>query len=166
MRSASQSVLKGRDTIQIEMPQSLANILIHLVFSTKDRNPWITTPIREELYPYLGGVFRNIECPVIQIGGVADHIHVLHRLSRTITIAQVVEKAKTSTSKWVKTKGCAEFAWQAGYGAFSVSQDDSDAVVRYLQGQEQHHRSVSFQDEMRKLYGDAEVAFDERYMWD
>lgn len=88
------------------MPQSLANVLIHLAFSTRERSPYLTREIREELFPYLGGLFRNIECPVLQIGGVEDHVHILFRLSRTITLAQVVEKTKTSTSKWLKTKGC------------------------------------------------------------
>lgn len=148
------------------MPQSLANVLVHLVFSTKDRTPYLTSDIRRELFPYMGGVLRNIECPVLQIGGVEDHVHILLRLSRTISLAQLVEKTKTSTSKWIKTKGPADFAWQAGYGAFSVQQNETDRVIRYLQGQEEHHRTVSFQDELRGLLNEAGLAFDERYMWD
>lgn len=148
------------------MPQSLANVLIHLVFSTRDRCPYLTREIREELFPYLGGLFRNIECPVLQIGGVEDHVHILFRLSRTITLAQVVEKTKSSTSKWLKTKGYHDFAWQAGYGAFSVSQSQAGHVVAYIQGQEDHHRVLSFQDELRALFTEAGIELDERYVWD
>lgn len=148
------------------MPQSLANVLIHLVFSTKDRVPSLTNDIRQELFPYMGGLFRNIECPVVQIGGVEDHVHILFRMSRTITLAQVVEKTKTSTSKWLKTKGCPDFSWQAGYGASSVSQSQIDSVIAYIQRQEEHHRVVSYQDELRALLVEAGVGFDERYVWD
>ncbi len=148
------------------MPQSLANVLVHLVFSTKDRTPYLTGDIRQELFPYMGGVLRNIECPVLQIGGVEDHVHVLLRLSRTVSLAQVVEKTKTSTSKWIKTKGPSEFAWQAGYGAFSIGQGESEGVIRYIQGQAEHHRTVSFQEELRALFLEAGIAFGERYVWD
>jgi REP element-mobilizing transposase RayT len=148
------------------MPQSLANVLIHLVFSTKDRVPSLTNDIRQELFPYMGGLFRNIECPVVQIGGVEDHVHILFRMSRTITLAQVVEKTKSSTSKWLKTKGSPDFSWQAGYGAFSVSQSQTDSVIAYIQRQEEHHRVVSYQDELRALLAEAGVGFDERYVWD
>jgi len=148
------------------MPQSLANVLVHLVFSTRDRTPWLTGDVREELFPYMGGVLRNIECPVLQIGGVEDHIHILLRLSRTVSPAQLVEKTKTSTSKWVKTKGPTDFAWQAGYGAFSVGQSQTEGLIRYIQGQEEHHRTVTFQDELRTLFAQEGIAFDERYVWD
>jgi REP element-mobilizing transposase RayT len=148
------------------MPQSLANVLIHLVFSTRDRVPSLTNDVRQELFPYLGGLFRNIDCPVLQIGGVEDHVHILFRMSRTITLAQVVEKTKTSTSRWLKTKGKADFAWQAVYGVFSVSQSQADLVIAYIQRQEEHHRVVSFQDELRQLFAEAGVEFDERYVWD
>jgi REP element-mobilizing transposase RayT len=114
----------------------------------------------------MGGVLRNIECPVLQIGGVEDHVHILLRLSRAVSLGQLVEKTKTSTSKWIKTKGPTGFAWQAGYGAFSVGQGESDGVVRYIQGQEERHRTVSFQDELRMLLTEAGLEFDERYVWD
>lgn len=148
------------------MPQSLANVLVHLVFSTQDRAPHLTREIRQELFPYIGGVLRNIECPVLQIGGVEDHVHILLRLSRTVSIAQLMEKTKTSTSKWIKTKGPTDFAWQAGYGAFSVGQSEAERVIGYIQSQEEHHRTVSFQDELRALFAEAGIAFDERYVWD
>jgi putative transposase len=148
------------------MPQSLANVLVHLVFSTRDRAPHLTPELRHDLFPYTGGLLRNIECPLLQIGGVADHVHILIRLPRTMTLAQVVEKVKTSTSKWVKTKGLQDFAWQAGYGAFSVGNRDLDQVMAYIQSQEEHHRQVSYQDELRLLFREAGIDFDERYVWD
>lgn len=150
------------------MPQSLATVLVHAVFSTKDRVPWLTPEVRRELHPYLVGVLANIGCPSIQTGGVEDHVHVLFRLSRTVTLAQVVEKAKTSTSKWVKQKwpACAGFAWQAGYGAFSVGPSEAERIIAYIKGQEEHHRKVTFQDEIRGLLEEAGLEFDERYLWD
>lgn len=148
------------------MPQSLATVLVHAVFSTKDRTPWITPEIRQELHPYLVGVLQNIGCPSIQTGGVEDHVHILFRMSRTITLSQVIEKVKTSSSKWVKTKGLPNFAWQAGYGAFSVGPGEADRIIAYIKGQAEHHRKLSFQDELRELLQESGLEFDERYLWD
>lgn len=148
------------------MPQSLATVLIHAVFSTKDRTPCLTPEIRQELHPYIVGVLANIGCPSIQTGGVEDHVHVLFRLSRRMSLAQVIEKTKTSTSKWIKTKGARDFSWQAGYGAFSVGPTEAGRVVAYIKGQEEHHRKISFQDELRGMLREAELEFDERYLWD
>jgi REP element-mobilizing transposase RayT len=128
--------------------------------------PLLTPDIREELFPYLGGVLRNLGCPGLQVGSVEDHVHVLLRLSRTISLADLVKSVKTSTSIWIKTRGPAEFACQAGYGAFSVGQNQADVVIRYIQNQEDHHRLTNFQDELRKLITEAGIAFDERYVWD
>lgn len=148
------------------MPQSLANVLVHIVYSTKDRAPSLTREVRDDLFPYVGGILRNIECPLLQIGGVEDHVHMLIRLPRTMTLAQVVEKTKTSTSKWLKTRGPSSFAWQAGYGAFSIGAGDTDRTIGYIQAQEDHHRRTSFQDELRTLMAEAGVVLDERYAWD
>ncbi|MCH8979931.1 MAG: IS200/IS605 family transposase [Armatimonadetes bacterium] len=148
------------------MPQSLSNILLHLVFSTKDRMPWLSREIRDELYPYLGAVLRNFGCTPLQIGGVEDHVHILFVLARTTSVAQVVEKTKTSSSKWTKGRGVPEFAWQAGYGVFSVGPTEREAVIQYIQGQEVHHQTHDFQDELRAMLEEAGVLFDERYVWD
>ena len=150
------------------MPQSLSRILIHLVFSTKNRQHILTSAVHTELHPYLAGTLDKIECPSIQVGGVEDHVHLFFGLSRTRTIADVVETVKTSSSKWIKTKGAAlaDFHWQSGYGAFSVSQSDADAVVAYIRDQAQHHLKMRFQDEYRRLLERYQVAFDERYVWD
>lgn len=150
------------------MPQSLSRILIHLVFSTKNRERVLTPDIQKELHPYLAGTLDNIECPSLRVGGVEDHVHLFFGLSRTRTIADVVETVKTSSSKWIKTKGreFAAFHWQSGYGAFSVSQSDADAVVDYIRDQARHHQKMTFQDEYRRLLERYQVAFDEKYVWD
>ena len=150
------------------MPQSLSSLLTHLVFSTKNRELWLKGDVAAEIHPYLAGVLNNVGCPSIQVGGVSDHVHIFCRLSRTKSVAEVVETVKTSSSKWIKTKGpeFAGFHWQSGYGAFSVSQSDSDAVVSYIQNQPEHHRKVTFQEEYRRFLERYNVAYDERYVWD
>lgn len=150
------------------MPQSLSRILIHLVFSTKNRVRCLTPTIQTELHPYLAGVLNGIDCPSLQVGGVEDHVHLLFGLSRTRTIADIVETVKTSSSKWIKTKGgeFSDFHWQSGYGAFSASQSDAETVVAYIQKQVHHHQKMTFQDEYRRLLERYKIAFDERYVWD
>ncbi len=150
------------------MPQSLSSILIHLVFSTKNREPFITPAIETELHPYLATIFRALKSPSLCIDGTADHVHVLFSLARVITIADLVEEAKTESSKWIKTKGreFRNFHWQKGYGAFSIGQSNVAALKRYIRGQKQHHQRVSFQDEYRKFLKAYAIDYDERYVWD
>ena len=149
------------------MPQSLSNVLLHVIFSTKDRAPFLRDPqLRKELNGYLIGTLQNIECPSLQVGAVADHIHVLCRLSRTKTIAGLIEDMKTESSKWVKQQGVGNFYWQSGYAAFSVSASNIDRVKRYIENQETHHRTHTFQDELRAFLRKHKVEFDERYVWD
>ena len=150
------------------MPQSLSRILIHLVFSTKNRERVLTPVIQTELHPYLAGMLDNLQCPSLRVGGVQDHVHLFFGLSRTRTIAEVVETVKTSSSKWIKTKGAAfaDFHWQSGYGAFSVSQSDAETVAAYIRNQAQHHQKMTFQEEYRRLLERYQVAFDENYVWD
>jgi len=150
------------------MAQSLSSLLTHLVFSTKNREAWLTGEVAAEIHPYLTGVLNRVDCPPIQIGGIADHVHLFFRLARTRTIAEVVETVKTSSSKWIKTKGArfSAFHWQSGYGAFSVSQSDSDAVVAYIRNQAEHHKRVTFQEEYRLFLERYRIPCDERYVWD
>jgi putative transposase len=150
------------------MPQSLARILVHLIFSTKNREPFLSVDLQAELHPYLSAVLNNDGCSTIQVGGVEDHVHLLFGLSRTQTLARVVENVKTSSSKWIKTKGVplAHFYWQAGYGAFSVSQSNAAAVIRYIQNQAEHHRRESFQDEFRRFLQRYQISYDEKHVWD
>ncbi|MDA0244357.1 MAG: IS200/IS605 family transposase [Chloroflexi bacterium] len=150
------------------MPQSLSAMVIHVVFSTKYRQPCLTPVIQAELHPYLAGIINNLGCYTIQVGGVEDHVHLLFYLSRTLTMAKIVEVVKTNSSKWLKTKSpdLTEFHWQIGYGAFSVSQSDVARVIDYILNQEEHHRQMSFQDEYRRLLDRYLVQYDEKYVWD
>jgi REP element-mobilizing transposase RayT len=150
------------------MPQSLALLVIHVVFSTKDRKPLLDVGVRGNLYAYLATVVRNEGCECYGIGGIDDHVHLAIRLSRTLPAAKLVERLKSSSSKWLKTQSPAlgEFSWQRGYGAFSVGPSDLPALRKYLETQEQHHRKHSFQDELRALLKKYGVEHDERYMWD
>lgn len=151
------------------MPQSLARVILHVVFSTKDRVPFLKDPkLRAGLHAYFAGVLQKIECEPILIGGVQDHVHILCNLSRTITIAGMIEESKKSSSKWVKKQGPSyrDFFWQGGYGVFSVSQSKVEKVRAYVAAQEKHHRKVAFQDEFRSLCRKHDVELDERYVWD
>jgi putative transposase len=149
------------------VPQSLANVLIHLIFSTKDREPFLVQEdLRHRTHAYLAEVLRNLECPTLIVGGVTDHVHALFRLSRTQSIASVLEHAKKSSSKWLKTQGITGFSWQRGYGGFSVSESNVAAVVAYIEKQEEHHRKMTFEDEFRLILRRHRVQFDERYVWD
>lgn len=148
------------------IPQSLDNVLVNLVFSTKNRTAWLTLELREEVFAYLVGILRDIGCRPIQVGGYEDHVHVLFAMVRTRTIAQVVEEVKTGSSRWMKTKGVPDFAWQSGYAVFSVSPSDVSSVVQYVRNQAEHHKKVSFMAEFRALMKEAEIEIDERYVWD
>ena len=151
-----------------QVPQSLARIDLHTIFSTKQRAPVLTDSIRDDLHRYLVGVLRNLDCPADIINSVEDHAHILCELSRTITIAKLVEEVKKSSSKWIKTQGEAlsKFAWQAGYGAFAVSRSNCDEVRQYIANQREHHRRMSFQEEFRLFLRRHGIQFDERYVWD
>lgn len=150
------------------MPQSLSSIHIHIVFSTKNRQPLITETIESELHAYIGGIFRNKGCPALIIGGDTDHIHALCSLSRTCSVAELVEKVKSHSSRWIKTKGdeFKYFQWQSGYGVFSIGQSSVDDLKRYIANQKDHHRRNSYQDEIRLLCRKYRADFDERYVWD
>lgn len=151
------------------MPQSLAKIIVHTVFSTKDRRPFLRDKtLREELHRYLGGILTHLECQPLVIGGVEDHVHILSTLARTCAAAEMVKEVKRGSSLWLKTKSpdLNDFAWQSGYGIFSIGYSQVDAVRKYIARQEAHHRKVSFQDEFREFLRRYEVEFDERYVWD
>jgi putative transposase len=150
------------------MPQSLAKVYLHVVFSTKNREPVLAEGWRDELFEILGGSANNLGCQSLLVGGVADHIHMLFTLGRTITIAEAVGKIKSTSSLWVnQTRGpITPFHWQAGYGAFSVSQSNIDALREYIRGQPEHHKRQSFQDEFREWLRRYEIEWDERYVWD
>ena len=150
------------------MPQSLAKVYIHIVFSTKNRQPWITDEIRHRLYAYLGKVCTDQKFPLHQIGGMEDHLHLLVELPRTITIAKIVELVKSHSSRWVKQNFSTypDFSWQSGYGVFSVDRRTFDAAKQYIANQPEHHKKRGFQEEYLELLERAEIEYDERYLWD
>jgi len=150
------------------MPQSLSFLLVHLVFSTKDRFRFLDESVRPQLHAYLATVVRNAECECYRVGGIEDHVHLAVRLARTSTTADLVENVKTTSSKWLKRQSprLAQFAWQRGYGAFSVGPSDLDALCDYIDRQEEHHRKRTFQDEYRAFLKKYGITFDERYLWD
>lgn len=150
------------------MPQSLARLHVHLVFSTKNREPFISDIVRAPLHAYMATVLQNLGCTPVLINSVEDHAHLLFDLSRTVSISQAVEDVKKASSKWIKTQGpeFAGFAWQSGYGAFAVSESNVEAVREYIAHQREHHRKKSFQEEYRQFLERHRIVFDERYVWD
>ncbi len=149
------------------MPQSLARVYLHLVFSTKNRQPFLADKdLRGQCHAYLAGTCKARGSPSILVGGVQDHVHILCTLSREESIAVLIRELKRESSKALKEKGAAGFYWQAGYGAFSVSPGHVAAVKAYIANQEAHHRRVTFQDEFRRLLRKYGVEYDERYVWD
>ncbi len=151
------------------MSQSLAKILVHTVFSTKERRPFLRdAALREELHRYLGGILNHLDCQPVIVGGIEDHVHLLSSLSRTCQVAEMVKELKRGSSLWIKERArtMSDFAWQNGYGIFSVSLSRIEAVQRYIAEQAQRHRKLSFQDEFRQLLKRHRIAYDERYLWD
>ncbi|MEZ5007171.1 MAG: IS200/IS605 family transposase [Chitinophagales bacterium] len=150
------------------MGQSLVKNYIHIVFSTKHREPLIHAPIEAELHSYLGGICNNLECQVIKVGGYTDHIHILCMLSKKIALMKLMEVLKSNSSKWIKSKGEAysNFYWQNGYGAFSVNPSEINAVIAYIANQHEHHNNKTFQEEYRTILNKYNVAYDEQFVWD
>jgi putative transposase len=150
------------------MAQSLVKNYLHIVFSTKHRQPLISPEIADQLYSYLGGICNNLDCSPIKIGGHNDHVHILCMLSKKITLVKLLEEIKSHSSKWVKTRGesLKNFYWQDGYGAFSVNPTEVETVIKYIENQAEHHKKKTFQDEYRAFLKKYKVEYDERYVWD
>jgi REP element-mobilizing transposase RayT len=151
------------------MPQSLSRIYLHLVFSTKNRTPYLKDKaLRGKLHAYLAGTCHNLESPSLLVGGVEDHVHILCRFSKNLSVAQLVRELKRESSKWIKTLSpdLRSFHWQQGYGAFSISPSHVEILKKYIANQEEHHRRVPFQDEFRRLLKKYGIEYDERYVWD
>ena len=149
------------------MSKSYTALLYHLVFSTRDRRPWLVDAIRPRVHEYLGGVVRGEGGIALCVGGTADHVHILARLRQDQAVSEVVRVVKANSSGWLHRSFPlqADFAWQGGYGAFTVGRTEVEAVRRYVEGQEEHHRMVAFQDEFVTLLKRYEVEYDERYLW-
>ena len=152
----------------LAMPQSLSKVILHIIFSTKNREPWLDADVRARMHAYLATIGRDLGGELVRIGGMADHVHIVTTLPRTLSQAQMVEQMKKASSKWIKTidSRYRGFFWQRGYGAFSVSPSQLDAVMEYVNEQGAHHRSRTFQEEYRDLLHRHGLDFDERYVWD
>jgi REP element-mobilizing transposase RayT len=150
------------------MPQSLSKVIIHIIFSTKDREPWLDRDVRPRMHAYVATICRDLNAEALRVGGVADHLHIVTTLPRTLSQAAMVETLKKTSSKWIKglNSKYRRFYWQRGYGAFSVSPSQLNAVLEYGESQEAHHRTRSFQEEYRDFLRKCGVKFDERYVWD
>lgn len=150
------------------MPQSLVKILVHVVFSTKNRADWILPEIENDLFGYLHGICENNKSKLILANGTTNHIHLLVSLGKTIDISELVGDVKRDSSSWIKTKGSdfRGFYWQEGYGAFSVGQSQVSDVMKYIAKQKEHHTKKDFKEEFRGFLKKYEIDYDERYVWD
>ena len=150
------------------MSQSLVKNYVHLIFSTKHRQPLIIEAIEKELFDYIGGVCKALDCHPVMVGGYLDHIHILCLLSKKIALMKLLQEIKQNSSKWMKTKDVhlSNFYWQDGYGAFSISSHNIDVVAKYIETQKEHHKVHGFQDEYRSLLKKNRIEYDEKYVWD
>ncbi len=149
------------------MASTFTSILLHVVFSTKNRTNLIAPDIETRLYHYVGGIASNLECRQLGIGGTRNHVHILASMSKKITVVEFLEVLKKESSKWVKTQGplFEDFYWQDGYGAFSIGQSGVDALRVYIANQKTHHEAVSFEEEFLELLRKYDIPYDERYIW-
>jgi REP element-mobilizing transposase RayT len=150
------------------MGQSLAQLYVHLTFGTKNRFPFITDELGHQIHPYMAGIFKNYESPALIINSVSEHIHILFRLSKNYALAKVVEIVKKESSKWVKTIDFApkKFAWQDGYGAFSVSSSKVETVRRYIENQKTHHRKKTYKEEVEEFIKEYDIIdYNKEYFW-
>jgi len=150
------------------VPQSLAKVTLHVIFGTKMREPMIGPSVRKDLHAYIAGALKRLDCPPIEVNGAADHVHILCRLSRKLSISDLVEEVKKGSSKWMKTKSpmLRNFYWQGGYAVSSVSESNVKEVKAYVAGQEEHHRKMTFQEEFVSFLKRHGFEYDERYIWE
>jgi putative transposase len=148
------------------MARTYTKLIYHIVFSTKERIPLITPEIRDRLYEYLGGVIRGEKGSLMEIGGMPDHVHILARFGAAIAVSEMLKRIKGSSSHWLSQETGTWFAWQNGYGAFSVSESQVAAVRKYIQQQEEHHKRISFKDELISLLRKHRIEFDEGDLFD
>lgn len=148
------------------MSHSAGNVVLHLIFSTKGRQPLIGAQFRDKLHAYLGGIIREMRGTALIVNGMPDHIHMLIRIRPVHAVAQIARVVKANSSKWVREEFNARFAWQTGYGAFSVSESNVPSVARYIATQEDHHKQRTFQQEYVAFLKKNRIAYDERYIWD
>ena len=148
------------------MSHTSGNILLHLIFSTQGRRPLIKPEFRDDLFAYLAGIFRAMHDTALIVNGVPDHVHTLIRVRPSHSAAEIVRVAKTNSSRWMREKHTRDFAWQTGYGVFSVSESSVQNVTEYIATQEEHHRKRSFQEEYIALLKKNHIEYDPKYIWD
>jgi len=150
------------------MPQSLSKVLLHVVFSTKNRENVISNNIQPKLNAYISGVCRKFESQAFRVGGTDNHVHIACSLPRTLTISKLLEELKKSSSKWLKAQDhiLKSFSWQAGYGAFSLGQSQMDDLLKYIDNQKEHHKVKTYKEELMDLLHKYNIEYDERYLWD
>jgi putative transposase len=150
------------------MGHTYTNLLTHMIFSTKERRPFLDAPLKKKLFPYLGGIIRNLKGSALAINGPTDHVHILMALPPTIAIADAASKIKSNSSGWVhdEYKLCPQFKWQVGYGGFSVSESNVEAVKKYIADQEEHHKTMTFKEEFVAFLKKNKIKYDDRYIWD
>ena len=150
------------------MSQSLCSILVHIIFSTKEREEFISQEIEGELYRYIRTILNDLKCPLIAINGMKDHIHLLVNLNKNVIPSQILQEIKSHSSRWIKTRGTnySMFSWQGGYAMFSVSRRNADSLIEYINNQKEHHKKVSFKDELLKLIKRSGIEYNEKYLWD
>ena len=149
------------------MAQSLSQVYVHITFSTKNRHPFIDDVLKHDLWTYIGGVCRTRECNPIRVGGYNDHVHICCLLSKKISQVKLLEDVKKESSYWVKSRGerYRQFYWQDGYGIFSVNPSEVEKVVAYIDGQQEHHKKRTYQEELLRFLKKYGVHYDERYLW-
>ena len=154
--------------IYYQMAQSLSQLYVHIVFSTKKRFPFIKQEVEKELFAYMGGVIKNNEGIPFIINGVPDHVHILASLPRTLALSKFIENIKRTSSKWIKSKGLfyKNFAWQNGYAGFSVSSSKTEIVTKYIANQKTHHKIQTYKEEVLQFLNEYNINYDEKYLWE
>ena len=149
------------------MANTYSNLLFHVVFSTKNRLPLIQTSFKRDLYSYIGGIIRNKKASLIEIGGMPDHVHLLMKLKTDMAVSDILRHIKRGSSKWINShmENESKFAWQDGYGVFTVSESQTESVTHYIRNQAEHHCRKTFQEEYLDFLKRHRVEFDERYLW-
>lgn len=149
------------------MAQTLVSLMVHVIFSTKNREPFITPEIEPELFAYVGGILKNHDSRLLDAGGTADHIHLLVSQSKNVSLSSLMKDVKKDSSSWIKTKGSGlrSFRWQDGYGAFSIGKSDIPELKKYIASQKEHHRKRTFKEELISFLEEEGIAYDERYLW-
>ena len=149
------------------MAQTLVSIIVHVIFSTKNREALITPEIEPELFAYMGGILKNHESRLLDAGGTADHVHLLVSQSKNLSLSSLMKEVKKGSSSWVKTKGrgLRNFHWHYGYGGFSIGKSDVQNLKKYIANQREHHRKLSFQEELVQFLDEYGIAYDQRFLW-